>query len=152
METYPVEVAAEQVVRWLIDEQRSGHYELQITASRSYLLEKIPSSQQQRRRLGEEEVEDLTEVTAVGILEVEPLHKKEGWLLRIRVEDALGTRLPEDVPISDEAKEIDLATFQEEFILPGSGTAFVSAEAQTDEAWSLCQKLLAAIQSNKHDK
>jgi hypothetical protein len=152
METYSVDVPAEQIIRWLLDEQRSEHHDLQISASRSYQLEPIPSSQQERRRLGQEEVEDLTEVIAVGILEVAPLHKKEGWLLRIRVEDVLGARAPEDVPTSDEVEEIDLTSFQDEFILPGSGTAFVSTEAQTPEAWSLCQELLASIQSNKHYK
>jgi hypothetical protein len=150
METYPVDVEVEQVVRWLIDEQRSGKHELEVVASRSYLLESISSSQRQRQRLGDDEAEDLTEVTAVGVLEVSPLHKQEGWMLRVRIDDALGPRLPESVPASDEPEEIDLADFQQDFIVPGSGTAFVSVDAETPEAFSLCQTLLAEIEANRH--
>lgn len=152
MDNYPVELDAEQIVRWLIDEQRAGHRELQVTASRSYMREDIPTSQQQRRRLGKEELEDISEVTAIGTLEIAPLHENEGWLLRIRIEDALGDRLSGEMPSSDEPDEIDLDSFQQEFILPGSGTAFVSADAETPEAWALCQKLLADVQVDRHNK
>jgi len=70
MDTYPVDLDAGQIVRWLLDQQRAGRRMLQLNASRSYLVESIPLAQQQRRRLGDEEMEDLTEVTAVGVLEI----------------------------------------------------------------------------------
>ncbi len=150
MDTYSVDVDAGQIVRWLIEEERGDRRALQVNASRAYLVEAIPSAHRQRRRLGDEEMEDLTEVTAVGNLEIVPRQKSEGWMLRIRVEDALGQRLPEDAPEAQIARDIDITEFYDAYILPGNGTAYVSAEAESPEAWELCQKLLGSIQEDSH--
>jgi len=151
METYPVDIAAEQIVQWLIAEQASARRELEISASRSYTLEDISSSDRRRRRLGEEEIDDITEVTAIGTLDVTPLHSPQGWVLRVRIEDALGERLPDDEPFPAEPEEIDLRTFQEQFIERASGAEFVSVDAETPQAWQLCKKLLAEIEGNRHE-
>jgi len=148
METYPLDIAAEQVVRWLVDETRMGRRSLQIRATRAYADDEIPNPQD--HGLGQEEREDVTNVTAVGILEIFPTHRAEGWLLRVRVEDALGRRLPEDASVSDTPEEIELASFQDEFVLPDRGTTFVAVEADSDEAWSSFQTLLDKIRANKH--
>lgn len=110
-----------------MDEEPAGQHRPQINASRHYLPEEIPTLEQSR--LGEVESEDISEITAVGVLEVAPLHAADGWLLRVRIEDTRGRRLPEDTPASDQPEEIDLATFQEAFIVPERGTAFVAVAA-----------------------
>jgi len=148
METYPLDIAAKQVVRWLIDEEHGGRRNLQISASRTYLHEEISTPQE--RGLGDEEREDLTEVTAVGILEVAPPQKAEGWLLRVRIEDTIGQRLPDDISASDEPEEIDLEEFWETFIVPQHGTAFVAMDAETAKAWTSSQELLDDMRGNKH--
>lgn len=151
MDTYPVDLDAGQIVRWLLDQQRAGRRMLQFNASRSYLVESIPLVQQQRRRLGDEEMEDLTEVTAVGVLEIASLRQAEGWVLRIRVEDVLGQRIPDDIQELQDAQDIEISEFYNAFILPGTGTAYVSAEAESPQAWAMCQKLLGSIQANIHE-
>lgn len=148
METHPLDIGAKQVVRWLMDEARAGQHRLQINASRQYLPEEIPTLEQ--NRLGDVESEDISEITAVGVLEVAPLHMADGWQLRVRIEDVLGRRLPEDGSASDQPEEIDLATFQEAFIVPDRSTAFVSVDTETDEAWSSFQKLLDEMRANRH--
>lgn len=148
MDTYPLDIAAKQIVRWLMDEERGGNRELQISASRTYLCEEIPTPQE--RGLGDEEREDLTEVTTVGILEVAPPHKAEGWLLRVRIEDAIGQRLPDDISASDEPEEIDLEKFWETFIVPQHGTAFVAVDTETVEAWASFQRMLDEMRANRH--
>lgn len=148
METYPLDIAAKQIVRWLMDEERSEPRGLQISASRSYLREEVPTPQE--RGLGDEEREDLTEVTAVGVLEVAPHHKTDGWLLRVRIEDAIGARLPDNTSASDDPEEIDLEKFWEAFIVPQHGTAFTSVDAETTEAWTSFQSLLDEMRANKH--
>lgn len=39
METYPVDLEASQIVRWLIEEQRRGTLQLKVTATCSYAVE-----------------------------------------------------------------------------------------------------------------
>ena len=116
MESYPLDIAAKQVVRWLMDEELAGQRRLQTNATRQYLHEDSPKLEQ--RRLGDVEREDISEITAVGILEITPPHRADSWLLRLRIEDNFGGRLPDDASASDEPEEIDLATFQETFIVP----------------------------------
>ena len=52
METYPVDLEARQIVRWLMEEQRRGTLHLHIAATRSYVVEVSADSLSQR--LGEE--------------------------------------------------------------------------------------------------
>ena len=41
METYSVDLEASQIVRWLIEEQRRGTLQLNVTATRSYVVEAL---------------------------------------------------------------------------------------------------------------
>ena len=96
METHPLDIAAKQVVRWLLDEDRAGQHRLQISASRQYLPEEIPTLEQSR--LGDVEGDDISEIAAVGILEVTPMHTA----VRVRIEDTLGRRMPDDASASSQ--------------------------------------------------
>jgi hypothetical protein len=150
METYPLDIAPEHVLAWLMDEQRRAPGTLLLRATRSYIAEEIPQVQQ--KRMGEEEKEELTHVTKIGLLEVSDPHAQIGWVLRIRIEDSLSDRLPEDEPVPEGEEEIDLAAFNTEFVVPGSGTAFINVDAQSSEAWKKFQSLLDAMSTNRHVK
>ncbi len=76
----------------------------------------------------------LSDVLAVGVLEIRPPAARDGWALRIRVEDRLGPRLPEDEDAPGEEEEIDLATFETEFIQPERGTPEVLLDAEDAHA------------------
>ena len=144
METHPLGIAAKQVVRWLMDEDRAGQHRLQISASCQYLPEEIPTLEQSR--LGDVEGEGISKIAAVGILEVTPLHTA----VRVRIEDTLGRRMPDDASASSQPEDIDLTTFQEAFVVPRRGTAFVAVETENYRAWSSFQKLLDEMRANKH--
>lgn len=100
--------------------------------------------------MGDEESEDLSEVTPVGTLEVAPADSSEGWLLRVRIQDELGGRLPEDPSALEQAEEVDLPTFRQQFLLPGRCTAFITVEAETGKARALFEKLLNDMKKNTH--
>ena len=87
METYPVDLEASQIVRWLIEEQRRGTLQLNVMATRSYVVEALEKADLDQ--IGEEG-EDLSDILAIGMLEVSPPAAKDGWVLRIRVEDRIG--------------------------------------------------------------
>jgi hypothetical protein len=148
MTVYPLDVEAEQVVRWLMDQQASNGHDLEIRASRAYTM--VENAREQEPTLGDEEKEDLTEVTVTGTLEVVPRHHPDGWVLRMRVEDELAPRSLDDDELPEGEEEIDLAAFNELFVLPQTGTSFVEAEAGTPEDWERFQVLLAEILTNRH--
>ena len=69
METYSVDLEASQIVRWLIEEQRRGTLQLNVTATRTYVVEALEKADLDQ--IGEEG-EDLNDVLAIGTLEVGP--------------------------------------------------------------------------------
>jgi hypothetical protein len=148
VETYPVDVEAEQIVHWLTDEARLKAFDLLVTVTRSYQKGELGPGED--ARLGEVEREDLGEISEVGLLEVTPRQKPSLWTLRIRVEDDIGPGLPEDEPVPTDEEEIDLATFYEEFIKADRGLADVSAEVEGPAAKASLTKLLEAILEDRH--
>ncbi len=141
MEMRPLDIAAEQVVRWLIDQQRSGALDLTLRITRSYVVEDAPRALEGDLDAGD--VEDVRDVIVVGVLEAEPPPSRDGWLLRIRVENTIGPRTPVDEPTPEGDEDIDLATFEAEFIAsPASGAAFVELETERPLAQSRFQPVL----------
>jgi len=100
--------------------------------------------------LGEAEAEELSEINEVGLLEVMPRKEPNRWTLRLRVTDDIGPRMPEDEPVPTEDEEIDLATFNEEFVVADRGFTEVSAEAQDRAASAELTRLVEAIVENRH--
>lgn len=130
METYPLDISAEQVVQWLIEETNANRSAFCVNASRSYTPAAVPAPGE--LGLGEDEREDIGDVAAIGMLEIGPPQRSEGWVMRICIQDALGPRLPADRSAPEQPEQIDLATFHEEFIRASRGTAFVSLDAETE--------------------
>jgi hypothetical protein len=147
METYPVDLEAPQIVRWLIEEQRRGTLGFNAVATRSYVTEDLEDSESQQLS---EDAEGLSDVLAVGELEIRPPAARDGWALRIRVEDRLGPRLPEDEDAPGEEEEIDLATFETEFILPERGTPEVLLDAEDAQAKARFSRVFKQMLTGQH--
>ncbi len=148
METYPVDLEASQIVRWLIEEQRRGTLQLNVTAARSYVVEAFEMAD--LNQIGED-VADLNDVLAIGTLEARPGNGKNGWVLRIRVEDRFGPRLPDDEDAPDGEEEIDLQTFEADFIAPERGEAEVVLEAENAHAKASFTRLFNHMLRNEHN-
>jgi hypothetical protein len=147
MKTYPVDLEAQQIVRWLIEEQRRGALSFDTVASRCYVTEDLENSETQRFS---EDAEDLSDVLAVGVLEIRPSAAHDGWVLRIRVEDRLGPRLPEDEDVPGEEEEIDLAAFETEFIQPGRGIPEVLLDAEDAHAKARFSRVFKQMLTGEH--
>jgi hypothetical protein len=150
MTVYPLDVDAGQVVNWLREQQTLDDHALEVRASRSFSADTI--EQRPELGFGDEEAEDLTAVAVTGLLEAEPRGHPNGWVLRIRVEDELAPRSLDDEPVPEGEEALDLTAFEELFIEPRTGTAFVEVEAETDEAWNHFEVLLSEILTNRHAK
>jgi hypothetical protein len=148
METYSLDIDAGQIVRWLLNQQRAGSLRLDILATRSYVVEAL--TERESQSFGDEEAEDLSDVMAVGVLEVRPPAVHDGWLLRLRVEDRIGPRSPEDDDGSLEEEEIDLETFDAEFIRPERGTVDVTLETEDAKGKARFTRLFNNMLRDKH--
>jgi len=146
MESYPVDIDAAQVVRWIKTEHERSPSTFKITARRSREVREIPMRQE--LHLGNEEREDLTEIATVGTLEIAPAHAAEGWLLRIVVEDEIGPRVFDGEMASAGEQQIDLGAFYHEFIRSGRGTANITGELEGPAARVHLARLLQAIEKN----
>jgi hypothetical protein len=148
METYAVDIDARQVVRWLKAEQEAGALPFRITARRRREVEEIPVRDE--LRLGDVEREDLSEVMTLATLDIEPFHASEGWRLSVVVEDEIGPRISDQITGGEDEQQIDLATFDEEFIRSGRGSANVIIEAENSAAEARLRPLLDAIEKSRH--
>lgn len=148
MEIYPVDIDPEQVVRWVKAECEAAPSSLKVTARRSREVREIPVRRE--THLGDEERQDLNEIETIATLEITPPHAGEGWLLSVVVEDEAGPRLSEGGESGETEQQIDLGTFQKEFIRPGRGIANVFAEVENDSAKEHVTRLINAIETNHH--
>jgi hypothetical protein len=153
MESYPVDIDAAQVVRWVKAEHERSRSTFRISARRSREVREIPARLE--LHLGDEEREDLTETATVGTLEIAPAHAAEGWLLRVVVEDEVGPRISEGEMASSAGasaaeQPIDLGAFYHEFIRSGRGNASITGEVESPAGKAHLACLLQAIEKNSH--
>ena len=97
---------------------------MQINAWREYVQDESFVAEK-----GGYEETDVSEVTAIGSLEVKPEHESDSWILQVRVVDELGDRLPIDEDAPEGPEEISLDQFCSEFIAPERGTASIQISA-----------------------
>ncbi len=147
VETYPVDIDPGQVLRWLKRESEISPTSFRIVARRTQEVREFPPTKE--AHLGDEEREDLSEVATLATLEIAPVHANEGWQLKIVVEDELGPRMSQGDG-SDGEQTIDLGTFDHEFMHRGRGIANVLAEVEGPAAQARLDRLLGAIERDRH--
>ena len=150
VESYSVDLAAQQIVRWLMDEERRHTFDLLVRTARSFQHRDLGPGDDSR--LGDVEREDLSEKAEVGTMEVVPRHKPSLWTLRVRVVDEIGPTLPVDEPVPSGEEEIDLLAFYEEFIANDRGLAEVSAEVEGPAAKGSLTRVLEAMREDRHQR
>jgi len=148
METYPVDIDPGQVARWVKAECEVAPSTLKISARRRREVREIPVRAE--THLGDEEREDLTEIATIATLEIAPVHASDGWLLSIVVEDELGPRVSNGGTGDEAEQQIDLGTFYKDFIRPERGNANVIAEVENPAAKEHLDRLIEAIETNRH--
>lgn len=149
MESYPVDIDPDQVVRWLMAERGTGSG-FRVLARRSTEARDIPLRSE--FGLGDGEREDLSEVATIVTLEIAPPHASDGWLLTVVVEDEAGPRMQDDEEEVDPDQEMDLDAFYNEFTRLGRGSANVIVEVAGPEARARVTRLLNKIERNSHSR
>jgi hypothetical protein len=146
--TYPIDIEPEQIVRWLVAEQKTSPSFLKFDARQAVEVRDIPPRAD--LHLGDEEREDLSEVATIATLDVTPVRAGDGWALKITVEDEAGPRVPDRAVAVASEQRIDLGTFYQQFIRSGRGTATVTAEVQDAAAEGHLKQLLDTILVDRH--
>ena len=146
MESFPVDIDAEQIVRWVMAEQAAAPSTFKTNARRMTEVREIPARREYH--LGDEEREELSEVATIATLEIAPAHAGDGWLLTVTVEDEIGPRV--SGAAAEAEQQIDLGTFYSTFIRPERGTANVVAEVDSPSARASVTRLLSSIERNRH--
>lgn len=141
MADYTLDLTAADVVRWLRTRLRSQRPGLVVRASRDYAA---PVSAR-LREAGIGDDDDLAEAVEIGTLDVEPLGGGDGWTLHVQVENPFGPRAPADEPTPDYAEDIDLDTFDAEFVQCQEGEVYVWVSATSPEAKARFDEILPAI-------
>jgi hypothetical protein len=150
MESIAIDLTPEQIVRWLLDEERRDAFDLLVNATRSYGVGAL--SEEERASLDDTKDGEIGEISEVGHLEVRPRREPHRWVLRVRVEDDIGPRLPEDEAVPENEEDIDLSTFFEEFVVPNRGIADVSAEVQGSAAKISLNHILREMTTDWHKR
>ena len=148
MESFPVDIDAEQLVRWIVAEQAIAPSTFKTTARRATEVRDIPARREYH--LGDEEREDLSEVATLATLEIAPAHAGEGWLLTVTVEDEIGPRVSGEGTATEAEQQIDIGTFYSTFIRPARGTASVTAEVEGPSARANVTRLVDDVERDRH--
>jgi hypothetical protein len=148
MRTYPLDVDARQLVRWIMAEHKGAPARFRTLAKYEVETRQLPVRKE--LHLGEEEREDLSETDTIASLEIAPQHASDGWLLTVVVEDEAGPHLLDKRPMAASGQQIDLETFYSEFIRPGRGIANVEAEAADEAAEARVAYLVGSVETNRH--
>lgn len=141
MADYALNLTAADVMGWLRTRLRSQRPGLVVRAARDYAAP--ASARLQEAGIGDDD--DLAEAVEVGTLDVEPLGGGDGWALHVQVENPFGPRAPADEPTPDYAEDIDLDTFEAEFVRPQEGEVYVWVSAESPEAKARFDEILPAI-------
>jgi hypothetical protein len=140
-----IDLTARHLLDWLkADLPRRGSSQLLVRATREFLAEPGPCAAE-----GLDAEDGIEVVTSIGLLEVAPADGAGHWVLRLRIEDALGPHLPEDGSVPDVPEELGLDEFESCFLADGAdGT--VTLEADGPAATHAFDRLLARILSDRH--
>jgi hypothetical protein len=146
--TYPIDIDPEQIVRWLVAEQKVTPSLFRLDARVVNEVRDIPARPEYH--LGDEERENLSEVDTIATLEVKSAHPSEGWTLMVNVEDEAGPRVMNQEVGTSSERRIDLGSFYHQFIRSGRGIATATAEVQDAAGERHLKELLDAILVDRH--
>jgi len=148
MDSFPVDIDAGQIVRWIMAERAASPSTFKVTARLATEARQIP--ERREYHLGDEEREELSEVATIATLEIAPAHAMEGWSLIVTFEDEIGPRASGERIAPSTERQVDIGAFYNTFIRPQRGTANVSAEVDSPSARAKVIRLLEAIERNQH--
>jgi hypothetical protein len=143
MHRYPTDLDPRRLTEWLLDEDHLRKFDLNVRTTRSFEAREMGSADTEG--LDDSDIEDARDISEIGILEVAPRRTANKWVLRVRVEDNVGPRVPEDESVSEEEEELDLDGFHADFIRDDRGLTEVTAEVENSASGADLDRLLQEV-------
>jgi hypothetical protein len=143
-----IDLAPRHLVDWLRAElARGGSRRFDVRATREFLAEDGPVLAD-----GLDPEDEVGVATTVGTLEVAPTNGRGHWVLRLRVEDAIGSHLPDDGSVPDGPEEIGLDEFAACFLATDDTDASVTLETGAPADGHGFDRVLAGILADRHGR
>lgn len=147
MQEFPVDIAPEQILRWIEAELVVRPDALRVSAEREFVTAKDLDA----ASLGIGEDTDIGSVATVGTVEIRPAQPSGEWVLRLRAENLLGEHVPEDHSVEDDAEEIDIGAFKRLFLNPpGQSTIEAVLLAPSPKMAASLKPMFEDIRKNRH--
>ncbi len=147
MQEFPVDVAPEQILRWIKAELSDRPHEFHVAAEREF----VAAEDLDRASIGIGPDTDVASVAMVGVVEIRSAKAAEEWVLRVRAEDVVGDHLPEDHSVEDSAEAIDIETFEKLFLNPpGQSTISAVLLAPSARVVAHLSPMFEDIRKNRH--
>ena len=141
-----IDLTPRHLVDWLKAELIGGHASrLEVRASREFLAEDGPVAAE-----GLDPEDGVAVMTTVGVLEVAPPAGAGNWVLRLRIEDQVGSHLPDEGSVPDGPEEIGLAQFERCFLAADDLDATITLETGTASDGRGFDRVLARILADRH--
>jgi len=141
-----IDLMPRHLMDWLkADLAGAGVERLAVRATREFACEDGPAAAE-----GLDAEDGIAVATTIGLLEVAPAAGHRRWVLRLRVEDPIGSHLPDDGSVPDGPEEIGLDEFERCFLADGDAGAAVTLEAATAADGRGFDRLLARILADRH--
>ena len=140
-----IDVTPRHLFDWLkADLVQDGPRRLLVRATREYVAEVSPAACD-----GLDAEDGFVVAITVGLLEVTPASGHPHWVLRLRVEDAIGTHLPENGSAPEGPEEIGLAEFERCF-LASDAWGEVTLETASAAGGRGFERLYSRILADRH--
>jgi hypothetical protein len=141
-----IDLTPRHLVDWLKAEiEARREHALEVRASREFLSDEAPATGD---HLDPED--DVSVLTTVGTLEVRPSAAGSRWLLRLRVEDPIGSHLPDDGSVPDGPEEIGLEEFESCFVSTDDLDATVTVETNGPGEARDFDRILGQMLADRH--
>ena len=142
-----IDLTPRHLVDWLRDDlARPGPRRLEVRASREFVAEDGPAIAEDL-----DAEDEVLVVTTVGLLEVTPAAGgSRAWVLRLRVEDPIGSHLPEDGSVPDGPEAMSLDEFEGCFLANEDADATVTLEVAAAADGRSFDRVLARILADRH--
>jgi len=150
MPDYEIDIAGDQIVHWLKDELKAVTPRVRYRVTRDFAADEDPDLEPEFEAAGIDPDDDASSLMTVGLLEITPADPAGGWQLNVRVEDVVGSHVPEDDSVAGFPEEIDLDDFQAQFANSDSNTQTVSLRADTEDAKKSFDRLFADLVRDRH--
>jgi hypothetical protein len=142
-----IDLTPRHLIDWLKADISAGTRSLDVRATREFVGEQDPATGE-----GLDAEDEMAVLTTVGLLEVSPARGGHRWVLRLRVEDPIGSHLPDDGSVPDGPEEIGLEEFEGCFLAGDGVDAAVTFEADSAADGRGFARLLSRILADRHSR